>query len=780
MGALADFSAAALPALAIAMVMYIFFLLMRTRFPAVFEPRAVMALADIEKPSAKLPLGMFAWLRPLLMMPMSEVARTAGTEAAARLAFLGCVVKACGVLLGLGAIVAVPLYATADGTKEEIEILTLGNVGLRNWRCFLVALLCWPASIAVYFFIYQAVEQISTLKESEERTLCHYWRHTVLTKEVPKGSRSVDAVRSHFEEQVPGAVLHVQPIKDLGKQHEKNVKKYTKHWRAMQKAMVLEKLKPEKTPMTKDGFMGLLGKKVEAIPFHREKCDEFKGKIEARLAEYDTLEGWSAAFITFNSVSAATAALQASKSHKKWGCQPATHPREICWPNLVKARPKNQLLLRSVLVGMVVAFVIVAFVPFLAFSQSIANLEELAKEYSWLDWVMDIPAGIRGILQGLLPVVVVAVINALVVPVLEALVSVSGVENQRLFHCRTMWYVFFFLFFDSFIVVIAAGSLFNEMQAIVDDPGRLAEFLGVSLPVVSTFFMGFVVLKALGSAPGQLALLAKVVISQIKLKYLAKTDFERREALEPAYGEYRLGLHYAADLFIFVVCISYAGIAPLAVLVGLVYFVLNFVTTKYLLVYRWKSQFNSAGLLPANAFRCLLLGILIGQSVTLCCLSLKESLAAIFIVPLVIATFISILAFPRLIPRTERQDVDAELAKELDAKHQELGTQSKLQEVVEARLWVQPSAAVNFEDPVHDRFGWSDSAVGAAWAAKADEAAAAPAAPAADQGTDGAVEAEAQKPAPEAEQPATAAPSPAPAAAPPPSAVVPAETADAS
>eukprot|EP00971_Amphidinium_carterae_P151029 2995056-Amphidinium_carterae.1 len=267
----------------------------------------------------------------------------------------------------------------------------------------------------------------------------------------------------------------------MGKQYEKDWAKYVKSWCAWKSAEAAYCSKPEIVPMTKDGFMGLLGKKVEAIPFHESKATEIRERIETRRADYDTIQATRFAFVSFKTLASAN---QAIRTHRKgsWACSPVPHPRELLWPSLVAGKSDAARKGSKCLVVALTALIIVMFIPFMAFAMALVNLDDLAKEYDWLDWVNDIPEGVLGFIQGLLPVLVVVVLNALVLPVFQLMASKSGIFDVTRQHQWVMWMYFWFLFMDSFIINLGVSSLLNQVQAIADKPESLADLLGSAVP----------------------------------------------------------------------------------------------------------------------------------------------------------------------------------------------------------------------------------------------------------------------------------------------------------
>uniref|UniRef100_A0A7S4Q2T9 CSC1/OSCA1-like 7TM region domain-containing protein n=1 Tax=Alexandrium monilatum TaxID=311494 RepID=A0A7S4Q2T9_9DINO len=704
----AEFIAAALKALAVAVALYILFCVCRQRHPNVYEPRTRKAMPVIERLSRPSPPGCCAWLVPLVTLQLEDLARNSGSDAAARIAFQCTLGLAFLLLAVLSCAVLLPIYATAGGGSSGLERLTMMNVTEGCWRYWAIAITCWPASLAVYYMLHKGLSVIASIRVQEERRICNFHHQAVVTERIPPGSRSASAVKGYFELHSPGSVLYVQPIKDMGSKHEGLLHKYVDAWRGWKRAEAVEEEKPGKRHMIKTGCLGLCGRKVAAVPHYQAKCREHRRQIQEGIDRYDSLEGWSTAVVALNSMRAVAGLLENLKPGKEWGCVPAPHPREIYWSNMCKGRTRRQQLVRFIVATLLAVVVIIFFMPTLTLAQALCNLDELSRSVAWLSWVQNLPAWLRGFLQGLLPVIVVVVLNALVIPIMEFLARFSGAERFKVLHRRVMWYVFAHMIYNCFFILVASSSLFHHFQDVRDNPSRATAMLGRAIPRVSTFFTLYVMAQALLGAPSKLAMLPKVCIGLCKLRCRVKTDFEREEALEPSFDDFKIGVYYASDLFICVLCMSYSLIAPLASLFGLLYFALHVLTSKYLLNFYWKTSFNSGGALAVSAFRGVCIGMMVGQLVVVIALAWKYSFAAILVAPLVIVSFVAAILLPRYLHGSTavQEGPFRSLYEELEVMGACPEGSRYLQQAQAAHHWSQPSYSPDFEDPVHDRFNW--------------------------------------------------------------------------
>ena len=160
----------------------------------------------------------------------------------------------------------------------------------------------------------------------------------------------------------------------------------------------------------------VIGKKVNTIEYGRTEIRALTGEIETMQTGY--FDGHSkmapAAFIEFSSQAAAQEALQYAELHKTKFSPRYTQvqPEEVIWKNLSmsKAFRKIKMALATTAITLLTIFwaIPVAFVGILS------NVNYLTNKVSFLSFINDIPPVVLGVVTGLLPVVLLAVLMALV------------------------------------------------------------------------------------------------------------------------------------------------------------------------------------------------------------------------------------------------------------------------------------------------------------------------------------------------------------------------------
>ena len=161
----------------------------------------------------------------------------------------------------------------------------------------------------------------------------------------------------------------------------------------------------------------LIGKKVDTINWSRAHLGELIPKIrkeQAALIEGNGKRS-SAVFVEFNSVQAAESAFHGTHTKLPKKFKPrtvGTRPQEIIWKNLNMG--ESQRKIRTLIAIGIICWMIIFWGPITAFIGAVSNINTITTLAPWLGWINKIPGQILGIVTGLLPVILLAVVLSLV------------------------------------------------------------------------------------------------------------------------------------------------------------------------------------------------------------------------------------------------------------------------------------------------------------------------------------------------------------------------------
>lgn len=345
----------------------------------------------------------------------------------------------------------------------------------------------------------------------------------------------------------------------------------------------------------------------------RKKSPPASAHIEDHLNEVS-----DKAFVVMQTFTAATIAIQSMHSSRPGSMQVSTapEPRDILWPNIYisKGATRTRSYIGEVVVLLIITFYVVpiALVSLLvsesALVSSSPRLEQLdqASAFFSSSIAMVQPLCIVGI-QQLLPPLFMAIGRA------EGLVSFSEVQM------RAFSRYFLFQVLNVFLVTTIAGSIFDTIAIIVENPEGAFEMLGNSLPRMSSFFITFVTIKTfLGLG---LELVRTMSLVQATFRYLlfpnATLRTQRTVLLgmraidDPGWFPFHKIL--AQDMLVVVVSIVFAVVAPLVLLPCALFCTFSRIMWTHHHLYVYESVFESGGMFWPKIFRRFVFGLIIAQ-----------------------------------------------------------------------------------------------------------------------------------------------------------------------
>lgn len=164
----------------------------------------------------------------------------------------------------------------------------------------------------------------------------------------------------------------------------------------------------------------LIGKKVDTITYGREHLAELIPKVEAEQDKHWNGNGdlVGAVFLTFHTQKQAQDAWQMmqrrkTKPNSKMSArQLGVLPQEVVWNNLRVGTAEHWA--RWIIGSAFITVMIVFWAVPVAFVGLVSQINYLTGQFTWLEWINSIPSVILGVVTGLLPVIMLAVLMSLV------------------------------------------------------------------------------------------------------------------------------------------------------------------------------------------------------------------------------------------------------------------------------------------------------------------------------------------------------------------------------
>ncbi|CCM04897.1 uncharacterized protein FIBRA_07093 [Fibroporia radiculosa] len=291
----------------------------------------------------------------------------------------------------------------------------------------------------------------------------------------------------------------------------------------------------------------------------------------------------NSAFVLFNEQIAAHMAAQALTHHSPYRmAHKYLHvaPADIIWGNL-NMNPYEMKIRTAISWCLTVGLIIVWAFP-VAFIGAVSNIHSLCSTYGWLAWVCGLPPVIVGIISGILPPALLAILMMLLPIVLRLMARFEGMPTRSSVELSLMTRYFLFQVIHSFLIVTLSSGIIAALPQLVEDTNSIPSMLASNLPKASTFFLTYIILQGLsGSASGFLDIIS-LAIYYVKL-YLMGSTPRSIYNIKYSLNSVQWGTAFPSVTLLVVITVAYSIISP--IINGLA------VATFFLLYQLWKYRF---------------------------------------------------------------------------------------------------------------------------------------------------------------------------------------------
>ncbi|KAJ3044337.1 hypothetical protein HDV00_002657 [Rhizophlyctis rosea] len=652
---------------AVALAFYVAFIILRRWFPMVYAPRTFLVEAkDRVNP---VPPGLFTWITTSFRTPESTFIDLAGHDNYAVVYYHRTLMKLFGIISIVAIVILWPIYITGGAGLIGLNILTLGNVDDdRTVRL-------WANLVLSYVFVagtlYTILNLLKKAAELRHKFLLSYEQlhsitgYTLLIRDIPKPLRNVEAIRDIVDRVQPGHVVDVILTRDLKQvkgMHDDRLKDRNNLEGAItkyQKAVAKERKKRGESVMAdvEGGRMHgdedlthlrpthkkmfVMGPKLDSISTYINTVSTLTAELfEKRAMMFsDSTSANGAAFVLFSDLFSPHVAASANL-HETPGVmydkQAGVDPEEVVWGNLgmnyYERRVRNVVALVAA-TALVVFWGVLSmridhprflFLPLAAtFVSSIASLDRLVELAPFLGFFNNMPSALRGIIQGVLPTVLLAILFSLVPVFLRLLSRFAGLATVTAIESSLVNQYYGFLVFNVLLVVTISGSIFKTLGKILDHPQEIINILATTIPTVSSFFVNYILLLALSGPSGELLQISTLILKPLLLMFLGTTP--RKIMLKTLPPEFKSGVVLAGHSFIATLGMTYAVVAPLVSVIVFVYFALWLVAYTYNMQYVYTNRFETGGKYLHKAAKQLFVALYLHEVIIAALFLLKQS-----------------------------------------------------------------------------------------------------------------------------------------------------------
>ncbi|KAH0566426.1 hypothetical protein GP486_000174 [Trichoglossum hirsutum] len=253
-----------------------------------------------------------------------------------------------------------------------------------------------------------------------------------------------------------------------------------------------------------------VGEKVDKIDYCRRIIAGLNAEIMRDQKDPSRFPAINSAFIQFEHQRSADMACQCL-SHPSPNQMVAlkAFPDDIIWENL----PINwrERYVRTALIMSVVAGLVIGWGIPVTFTGLVSQLAYLAAVMPRLGWINKLPGWLLGVIQGILPPVILSILMALVPTILRILAQLQGEHTVNAVELSVQNYYFTFLFLQVFLGVSLSAGITAVVRGLANNLRSVPTVLAENLPKASNYFFSYMLLQAFSVSAGVLVQIGGLV-----------------------------------------------------------------------------------------------------------------------------------------------------------------------------------------------------------------------------------------------------------------------------
>ncbi len=424
------------------------------------------------------------------------------------------------------------------------------------------------------------------------------------------------------------------------------------------------------------------------------------------LLDDDSLAA-SRAFMTFRTFTAATTAQQVLHCARpyKMAVVPAPEPCDVFWPNIIvsrRTRATRWLVVELVLISAMIFFpMLVALLSFELSADHLMQRFTIIRNFCKHSKIFR--AGVE-LTQPLLLLSVMSLLPTLLywVGTVEGLISHS--QNQLAILSR----MYAFLVVNALLVTTFAGSIFDVLGKIVDHPSKTFMLLGETLPKMAGFFCNYVIIRAFSGLSLELTRVTSLVSAWIHV-WISRNETLHNQRMRIIYGirayadpgAFPYGRVFAHDLLVLTVCLTYACLAPLILIAGVLFFSMSYVVYKHQILYVYETGVEMGVSFFPAAFRRFIFALFTAQATMIGMFLLKGGMMQVYAIGALMGATFYFKFKMREMWEPVAASLPLEIATVLDLMPEEL--EDKRKSVEATTVYLQPEQrAPAFVEPFLD------------------------------------------------------------------------------
>lgn len=590
---------------------------MRPRNTIVYAPKLKNA-ADKDHAPPPLGRGFFSWVKPVNSANEPELVGKIGMDAVIFLRFTRMLRNIFIVLGVLGLVLMIPVNvglgnkAVSRGSSAFAVMTPLFIFGSGLWAQVVLA---WVLDLVIIYFLWHNYRRVHKLRraylESPEYQRSLHAR-TLLVRDIPPKYRNNEGITLLTETVNPTGVTpkttigrNVKVLPELIEEHEETVRELES---VLAKYMKNPDRLPPRRPMMKapSKYKGpTTNGKVDAIDYLTDRIRALETQINLIREHVDTRDPMPYGFASWDSIQDAHTVAYLARSKRPQGAriQLAPKPNDLIWTNLKLTRGSRK---RKRLVNALwITLLTIIWTPINAgIAVFLSNLSNLG--IVWKGFRRQLEAHHAGwsIVQGIASPAITSLVY-LVLPMIFRRLQVRAgdvTKTERERHVLRNLYSFFT--FNNLIVFSIFSAIWQYVTLVIQynregndtwtslRQGRFFLVITTSLCQISPFWVTWLLQRNLGAA-ADLAQLWHLTTVWFARTFMAPTPRQNIEWTAPPAFDY--ASYYNYFLFYTTVALCFSTLQPIVLIVTALYFAIDAVCKKYLLMYVFVTKTESGG-----------------------------------------------------------------------------------------------------------------------------------------------------------------------------------------
>lgn len=609
------------------------FLALRHRFRRIYSPKSTYDyLVEEEKRPEPLPKDPFRWVYVLLTKPHSFIIQQAGLDGYFFLRYM--LVMATFFLFALLTwLVLFPVNIVNGAGQSGLDQLSISNVNQKSryWghavmSCFLYGGMIYVIYRELFFFNSFRAAVLASPRYAHKLS-----SRTVLFQSVPdvfldekqffklfNGVKRIYVARTNkkLESLVKKREEKAFELENAENQLLKKAVKYK--IKAEKKGLPIDDpsdvysyVPEKKRPKMKSG--GFFSKKVDKITRLREEIPKLDKEVRDLQKRYRSGRPKNSIFVEFDNQYAAQVAYQTVTHHNPMRMGPAytgIEPADVQWSNL-RIFWWERITRRFIASVVIIVLILFWAIP-VAFVGMISNINSLTNLVPFLKWILDIPDVILGVITGLLPSVMLALLLATLPIFIRAMAKVAGCVSAQQIEMYTQTAYFGFLIVNGFLVTTISSSATSTVTKIIEQPTSAMSILAQNLPKSSNFYISYLILQGLSVAGGALFQVVTLFLYYVLGRFLDTTVRKKWDRFA-SLGEVAWGTAFPIFTNLACITLAYAIISPLIIAFASVAYYLVYIAYCHNLTYVFTEGPDARGSHYPRALFQTFTGIYLGQ-----------------------------------------------------------------------------------------------------------------------------------------------------------------------